>query len=120
MISALVDNALGQVAAGGYIWMTLSTGPARTVELTIQDNGVGLDPRHADRLFARFAGGTHGFGLGLALAREVADGHGGTITVGGRPGAGAVFTIRLPDAAAVRREFGGLVRPRGLGRMRSR
>ncbi|MGH3239739.1 MAG: ATP-binding protein, partial [Spirillospora sp.] len=44
-------------------------------------------------------GSAAGFGLGLALAREVVDAHGGTISAGGRPGAGAVFTVRLPSAS---------------------
>ncbi|GII04463.1 sensor histidine kinase [Planobispora takensis] len=101
VISALLDNALGHTGAGGHVWMTLSGDP-RTVQLTVRDDGVGLDPRDAERLFTRFVGGGNGdrrgFGLGLALAREVVDGHRGTITADGRPGAGAVFTVRLPAA----------------------
>jgi two-component system OmpR family sensor kinase len=100
VISALLDNALGHTSVDGHIWVTLSGGPAKMVELAVRDDGVGLDPRDAEPLFTRFVGGSHGenrrFGLGLALVREVVDGHGGTITADGRPGAGAVFTVRLP------------------------
>ncbi|WP_162795529.1 sensor histidine kinase, partial [Nonomuraea lactucae] len=103
VVSALLDNALGHTGAGGHIWVTLSTGSG-TVELAVRDDGVGLDPDDAERLFTRFVGGPHseerGFGLGLALVREVVDGHGGTITADGRPGAGAVFTVCLPAAPA--------------------
>lgn len=96
VLSALVDNALGHTGEGGHIRVTLTRTPA-AVELTVRDDGTGFDPRDAERLFARHAGGgTGGFGLGLALAREVVDGHGGTLTADGRPGAGAVFTVRLP------------------------
>ncbi|MFC5835157.1 sensor histidine kinase [Nonomuraea insulae] len=93
VISALLDNALGHTSAGGHIWVTLAGAPG-TVLLTVRDDGAGLDPRDAERLFARFEG--TGFGLGLALVREVVDGHHGTITADGRPGGGATFTVRLP------------------------
>ncbi|MFG1997730.1 sensor histidine kinase [Spirillospora sp. NPDC048911] len=96
VVSALLDNALGHTGKGGHIKLTLAGGP--TVTLTVQDDGEGLDPRDAERLFTRFVGGPGGFGLGLALVREVVDGHGGTITADGRPGAGATFTVRLPAA----------------------
>ncbi|MEV0352776.1 HAMP domain-containing sensor histidine kinase [Nonomuraea sp. NPDC050680] len=93
VISALLDNALNHTSMGGHIWVTVFGGP-EVVELTVRDDGVGLDPADSERLFTRFVG--QGFGLGLALVREVVDGHGGTITADGRLGAGAVFTVRLP------------------------
>ncbi|SFO68123.1 sensor histidine kinase [Actinomadura madurae] len=93
VLSSLVDNALGHAAPGGHVWVTLA-GTAAAVEVSVRDDGPGLDPDDAGRLFGR-----HG-GLGLALAREVVDGHGGTLTADGRPGAGAVFTVRLPAAPA--------------------
>ncbi|MGW0805814.1 sensor histidine kinase [Nonomuraea sp. NPDC002799] len=93
VISALLDNALRHTSAGGHVWMTLSSAPG-LVQLTVRDDGSGLDPADAERLFTRFVG--DGSGLGLALVREVVDGHNGTITADGRPGAGAVFTVRLP------------------------
>ncbi|SDM66333.1 sensor histidine kinase [Nonomuraea jiangxiensis] len=95
VISALLDNALGHTGAGGHIWVTLANDP-ETVRLTVRDDGVGLDPADAERLFTRYVGS--GFGLGLALVREVVEGHDGTITADGRPGEGATFTVRLPAA----------------------
>ncbi len=97
VLSALLDNALRHTSAGGHIWVTVSGGP-EVVQLTVRDDGVGLDPDHSERLFTRFVG--QGSGLGLALVREVVDGHGGTITADGRPGEGAVFTVRLPAEPA--------------------
>jgi two-component system OmpR family sensor kinase len=77
----------------------LQAGPRR-VTLIVRDDGAGFDPADAERIFARFARGGQGdhrrFGLGLALAREVVTGHGGTIEAWGSPGEGASFTIRLP------------------------
>ncbi|MFF4412954.1 sensor histidine kinase [Streptosporangium sp. NPDC001559] len=97
VISALLDNALRHAREGGDIWMTLRSGP-EWVQLSVRDDGVGLDPRDGEHLFARHVGKPHqgGLGIGLALVSEVVDAHGGTVGVDGRPGAGATFTIRLP------------------------
>ncbi|MEV5751088.1 HAMP domain-containing sensor histidine kinase [Actinoallomurus sp. NPDC052308] len=101
VVTSLIDNAFGHIAPGGRITVTLTRSESM-VALEVRDDGVGLDPGDAERLFTRFARGEHGtgrrFGLGLALVREVVDGHGGTIEVDGRPGAGAAFTVRLPAA----------------------
>jgi two-component system, OmpR family, sensor kinase len=100
VLTALVDNALSHTPPGGHVTVELGTESApRRVTVVVRDDGSGFDPADAERLFARFARG-HGdhrrFGLGLALAREVITGHGGTIEAWGRPGAGAAFTIHLP------------------------
>ncbi|WP_432928624.1 sensor histidine kinase [Microbispora sp. CA-135349] len=99
VISALLDNALRHTSPGGHIWMTVYSGPD-VVQLSVRDDGVGLDPRDGERLLARHVGRPHtgGLGIGLALVSEVMDAHGGTIDVDGRPGAGATFTISLPRA----------------------
>ncbi|MGA8115852.1 MAG: HAMP domain-containing sensor histidine kinase [Actinocatenispora sp.] len=101
VVNALVDNAIGHTPHGGHVRVALRlTDDDRTVLLTVTDDGVGLDPAQADRIFERFAHGEHGtgrrFGLGLALVREVLSGHGGSITADGEPGNGATFTVRLP------------------------
>jgi two-component system, OmpR family, sensor kinase len=100
VITALVDNALSHTPQGGHVTVEVGTERrSRQVTVVVRDDGAGFDPADAERLFARFARG-HGdhrrFGLGLALAREVVTGHGGTIEAWGSPGAGAAFTIRLP------------------------
>ncbi|WP_405431858.1 sensor histidine kinase [Micromonospora sp. NBC_00617] len=97
--TALVDNAIGHVDAGGHVAVTVRR-HADQVAVEVTDDGVGLDPAEADRLFERFAHGTAGagrrFGLGLALVQQVAHAHQGSITVAGAPGAGATFTLLLP------------------------
>ncbi|GAB1692698.1 sensor histidine kinase [Krasilnikovia sp. M28-CT-15] len=102
VVTALVDNALSHTPAGGHVVVELrSLGGPRPVILAVRDDGTGFDPADAQRIFDRFARG-HGdqrrFGLGLALAREVVTGHGGTIDAASRPGEGATFTVRLPTA----------------------
>ena len=66
------------------------------------DEGVGIAPTDLPRIFERFykadrsrapGGGT---GLGLAIARHIVNGHGGTLGVESREGAGATFTMTLP------------------------
>ncbi|MCR6488584.1 HAMP domain-containing histidine kinase [Amycolatopsis sp. OK19-0408] len=99
VLSALLDNALGHTPPGGSIEVWLGVPDERHVELRVRDTGVGFPAADAERIFERFARGSDGdgrrFGLGLALVREVVNGHGGTIAAAGHPGDGATFTLRL-------------------------
>jgi two-component system OmpR family sensor kinase len=105
VLTALVDNALSHTPPGGHVTVRLGRRAApRQVVVVVRDDGSGFDPGDARRIFDRFARGHDDhrrFGLGLALAREVVTGHGGTIEAHGAPGRGATFTIRLPTAPAV-------------------
>ncbi|MGV9808413.1 sensor histidine kinase [Micromonospora chersina] len=100
-LTALVDNAVGHATDGGRVTVTVTRRDGR-VAAAVADDGVGLDPAEADRLFERFAHGTAGagrrFGLGLALVQHVARAHRGTVEVAGAPGRGATFTMLLPAA----------------------
>jgi signal transduction histidine kinase len=68
------------------------------VRIDVDDQGPGLDPGLHDLVFEPFRSGRVAgtSGVGLAIARAVVDAHGGTITAGGAPRAGARFSIRLP------------------------
>jgi signal transduction histidine kinase len=75
--------------------------------LEVRDQGIGVAPEDLPRLFTPFfrtdrsrARGTGGTGLGLALARRIAEAHGGTIEAESAPGAGTTFRVRLPAANA--------------------
>jgi two-component system OmpR family sensor kinase len=103
MLSALIDNAIGHSRPGGRIVVSLDrVEHGRAVELVVADDGVGLDPDCDRSIFERFVRGTSGagqrHGIGLALAREVVESHGGTIDATGEPGSGARFVVRLPAA----------------------
>lgn len=98
LVTNMLDNALKYVPAGGTIAVTLEPGPV----LVVADNGPGVDPRDRERIFERFYRGrnpgddTSGSGLGLALARAIAERHGLALTLeepaeGGQ--GGAVFRI---------------------------
>jgi signal transduction histidine kinase len=70
-------------------------------EVTIRDNGIGFEPRHATRIFRAFERlhGTSaypGTGIGLALCRKIVERHHGAITAEGELGQGSRFTLRLP------------------------
>ena len=71
------------------------------LQLSIQDHGAGFDMRYAHKLFEPFQrlhgpdqGGGHG--LGLAIARRVAERHRGQLRAHSQPGAGSTFTVELP------------------------
>jgi len=66
----------------------------------VADNGIGLDPRYADRIFQIFrrlgdTDGGEGTGIGLAICRRVVERHGGRIWVESKPGEGARFVLTL-------------------------
>jgi light-regulated signal transduction histidine kinase (bacteriophytochrome) len=70
---------------------------------SIKDNGIGIDPRHFDRIFKLFQRlherGTYpGTGIGLALCRRAVEAHGGDLWVESREGHGATFSFSLPTA----------------------
>jgi len=69
--------------------------------IVMTDNGIGFEPRHAERIFQSFErlpGRTVGTGLGLAICKQVAENHGGFLTATGEPNQGATFTLYLPKA----------------------
>jgi two-component system sensor histidine kinase ChvG len=78
--------------------------------VAIADRGPGIPSAHLDRVFERFftyrpvesTGGSGHAGLGLAIARTIVQGYGGTITASNRADGGACFDIRLPRLAAAR------------------
>lgn len=73
--------------------------------ITVADNGIGFDPKYAERIFGVFQrlhgrSAYEGTGIGLAICRKIAERHAGTITAEGAPGAGARFTVTLPATTA--------------------
>lgn len=75
-------------------------------EITVQDNGIGFDEKHLEKIFAvfqRLHGRTEyeGTGVGLAVCRRIADRHGGSITAKSQPGKGAAFIVTLPIHSTV-------------------
>ena len=68
------------------------------LEFTIQDNGIGMDRETREKIFTLFfsSKGNRGTGLGLFIANQVVEQHGGDIVVDSVPGQGSCFTVRIP------------------------
>jgi signal transduction histidine kinase/class 3 adenylate cyclase len=86
----------------GQVWIRLGT-KDQSVELEVEDNGIGIPREQLARIFDRFTqveGGAtrryEGSGIGLALVKEIVGLHGGTIAVESDLGRGSIFTITLP------------------------
>lgn len=98
----LVDNAIASIEQAGRedpeIEVSLGENLAGTeVWLRIADDGLGIDEPTRARIFDPFfTSREDGTGLGLALAREIVEGHGGRIEVQSKPGEGSSFLVTLP------------------------
>jgi signal transduction histidine kinase len=102
VLDNLLSNALKFTPPGGHVEVRLAT-RGEDVELTVADTGVGILEDELPQLFDRFyratnatAGAVPGLGLGLMIARAIAEGHGGTIAVLSEIGVGTTFTVSLP------------------------
>jgi len=93
-LANLVGNALRLTPARGTVRVVVEA-PAGAVVLAVEDTGPGL-PADPAALFVPFSRGATGVGLGLPIARRIAERHGGTLTCEGRAPTGARFAIRLP------------------------
>jgi two-component system NtrC family sensor kinase len=101
----LITNACHAIPAGKglVIIATERTADGRWVQITIEDNGHGVDPAHLPRVFVPFfttKGDGRGTGLGLSIVRNIVEAHGGQIYVSNVTPQGARFTLLLPVTPA--------------------
>jgi signal transduction histidine kinase len=96
-VENLLSNALKVQPENAPVVVELEVCEAWAV-VAIEDRGPGIAPEILPTLFQRFASGSGsvGLGLGLYLARGIAEAHGGSVEVDSRVGRGARFTLRLP------------------------
>lgn len=95
----LLDNAIKNTPQYGEIRIITRPGENHSLNIIIADSGPGIPPEQIPYVFDRFqqsSGLRSGFGLGLAIAREIVFNHGGRITVASNPGEGTQFTVTLP------------------------
>ena len=101
----LVENALKYTPPGGQVRLRAAAA-ADCVEISVEDTGPGIPSEDLGRIFERFyqvdksrpGGGRRGVGLGLPIAREIIQAHGGTITAHSQTGQGSVFVVKIPLA----------------------
>ncbi len=107
LLAILLDNAAKYSQPPAPVALALFAEAAGAV-LEVRDRGIGIDAADLPRLFTPFfrtdrsrARGTGGTGLGLVLARRIAEAHGGAVEAESAPGAGTTFRVRLPAAPRV-------------------
>jgi signal transduction histidine kinase len=106
IVTNIINNALKYAADGRWIDLRAFTRDAMMV-IEVKDYGPGFDPSARARLFQQAprkveaAGDFTGMGIGLELCRELAEQHGGSITVATEKGKGSMFTVALPLARRI-------------------
>jgi signal transduction histidine kinase len=100
MVGNLLDNAIRYAKPDGLVTATVSrTSPGVTIRVV--DDGEGIPPEQQGRIFERFArfnDRSNGAGLGLPIARWIAEAHGGALVLESSSSGGSCFTITLPTA----------------------
>ncbi|PLX86358.1 MAG: hybrid sensor histidine kinase/response regulator [Desulfuromonas sp.] len=112
VITQLVNNACRFAPLGAQISLS-AIGDGGQVVIEVKDNGPGIPDDEQEQIFQLFyridKGDTRrsrGVGIGLALAREVVELHGGQISVESQLGVGSCFRISLPESSPAHRDFG--------------
>ncbi len=99
MLNNLIDNAIRYTPEGGHITVSVKDA-AQGAELSVEDNGPGIEPQHRERVFERFyrilGSGQSGSGLGLSIVAEVAKRHGAELKLDtGSNGTGTRISLRF-------------------------
>jgi two-component system sensor histidine kinase BaeS len=100
-VENLVGNAIKYTRSGGRV--SISAGATEDeLWIRVEDSGTGILPEEHEKIFEPFFRGTHGhrikqgMGLGLSIARDLVEAHGGKISLESEPGKGSQFVIHLP------------------------
>ena len=100
LLNNLIDNAICYTPAGGHVTVRVRAGD-QVAKLEVEDNGPGIPEAEREKVFERFyripGGSPEGCGLGLAIVREIAQGHGATpVITAGAGGLGTLVTVSFP------------------------
>lgn len=105
MLRVFLENAFKYTPEGGSVTLA-SRREGDALHVTVSDTGIGIAPADQEKVFDRFyradtsrtkKGDTGGSGLGLSIARWIADAHGIAITLESEPGAGTTFHLTIPS-----------------------
>lgn len=106
-LGELVENAVVFTPPGGRVTIKADLTEDDWIAVSVEDTGPGVSREELQHLFERFfrgrlaeSGHTAGVGLGLPIARQIAEAHGGEITVQSAEGQGSTFTLRLRAVAS--------------------
>jgi light-regulated signal transduction histidine kinase (bacteriophytochrome) len=104
VLQNLIGNALKFRGAAAPVIHVSAVREGAVWRFSVRDNGLGIEPRHFDRIFVMFQrlhtrAEFPGTGIGLALCRRIVERHGGRIRVESTPGNGTTFHFTLPTAA---------------------
>jgi signal transduction histidine kinase len=105
LLDNLLDNAFKYSRPQSTVTVRLDRERSR-IALSVSDQGVGIAPDELSRIFEPFFRAPHtrhfssGVGLGLAVARRIAESFGGSLDASSEPGHGSRFVVHLPDSAA--------------------
>jgi two-component system sensor histidine kinase KdpD len=104
-LNALLSNAAAHGGSGKPIEVSAAR-DGSTLTISVADHGPGLAPGEEDKVFEKFYRGPRtrpgGLGLGLSIARQLVEAHGGQLVAQNREGGGARFSIRLPVGESMR------------------
>ena len=98
LLVSLLLNSFRGLPSGGTVTVEVSCEEGEAVA-AVRDDGAGFAPGEAETAFELFHTTRGGSGLGLAVARRIAEGHGGTLAAEPPAGPGARVVLRLPEAA---------------------
>ena len=104
MVANLLENAIKYTPAGGrvVIFVQMRAGASR---IQVRDTGMGISPKEQTKIFQRFyrcdtSRSEVGMGLGLSLAKALAESMGGSLTVESALNKGSTFTLCIPSQVA--------------------
>lgn len=99
----LISNAVKFSHDGGTIFVNVLD-KGDSVEISVKDNGIGIDEQSLANIFSRFSivdkslsRVAEGSGMGLSLVKSMVELHGGTVSVQSKPGLGSIFKFELPS-----------------------
>ncbi|MEW6238958.1 MAG: HAMP domain-containing sensor histidine kinase [Candidatus Omnitrophota bacterium] len=102
VVGELIGNAIKYTPEGGRVDVEVKRGDGGRIILSVADTGIGMTEKESDKIWERFYRTVSsqkvavGSGLGLSIAKELTQMHGGSLAVKSEPGKGSVFTLALP------------------------
>jgi len=101
VLGNLLSNAIKYTPEGGSVWLSADSDDLET-RIIVADDGPGIVLEEQEKVFEPFFRSQQqrrfpqGLGLGLTIARDIAEAHGGTLEIDGKPESGSRFVVRLP------------------------